>query len=161
MRMHPATTLAATAMLAMAATSVQAQAGKADVVTQAQLKQDAKQLVAKAKAGGGNASIKLNEYPNHFTMMAIRVKTGGAEVHAHYADIFYVVSGHATLLTGGTVEDPKTTGEGETLGKAVVGGSKQAVGPGDFIHIPAGTPHQLVLPPGTTFAYYVVKVRQN
>jgi mannose-6-phosphate isomerase-like protein (cupin superfamily) len=69
-----------------------------------------------------------------------------------------VVSGSAALLTGGTIVSPRTESPGEIRGTGIEGGVKRAVGAGDIIHIPANTPHQLLVEKGKPFAYFVVKV---
>ncbi|HUX44507.1 MAG TPA: hypothetical protein VMV57_07125 [Terracidiphilus sp.] len=138
-----------------------AQTVKVDQLTQAQLARKAQSLAAKAEAGDGSASIKLADYPNHFTMIAYREKSGGAEVHENFADFFLVVNGSATLITGGKVQNPRTTGLGEIRGTAVQGGTRQALKKGDVVHIPAGVSHQLLLPKGKTFSYFVIKVKEQ
>ena len=90
----------------------------------------------------------------------MRNTSGGAELHEHYADIFFVVEGDATLNSGGTVVDPKTTAPGEIRGTAVSGGVEQKLGKGDVVHIASNTPHQLSIPKGKTFIYFVVKVKE-
>lgn len=161
MKMKLKAVTAAAASPLLAATLAAAQTHAIDHLTQAQLRQMAPALEARARAQGGSASVKLATYPNHLTMVALRVKSGGAEVHAHYADIFYVVRGHATLVTNGKVLDPENKGEGETIGAGLEGGSRQPLNPGDFVHIPAGVPHQLLLLKGGVFEYYVIKVKEN
>ena len=84
-------------------------------------------------------------------MLSVRNKTGGSELHEHYADIFFVVDGEATLTSGGTMVDPKTTEPGEVRGSAVSGGVEQKLGKGDVVHIPPNTPHQLSIPKGKSF----------
>ena len=44
------------------------------------------------------------------------------EVHATEADLFYVIDGEATLITGGTVIGGRTTGPGQIRGSKVEGG---------------------------------------
>lgn len=109
----------------------------------------------------GNASEKLETYPHHFTMLAFRNRSGGGEVHQNYADVFYIVDGNATLVTGGDVVEPKSTGPGETLGTSVKGGSRQELKAGDMVHIPAAMPHQMLLDPGHTVTYFVIKVEET
>src|SRR3984957_17917041 len=84
-----------------------------DHLTQKQLIEKAQELNAKAQGPEGAASSKLNEYPNSFTMIALRGKNGGAEIHEDYADFFFVIRGSARLLTGGTVQDGKSVSAGE------------------------------------------------
>jgi mannose-6-phosphate isomerase-like protein (cupin superfamily) len=88
-----------------------------------------------------------------------RVVAGNAELHAKDTDIFYIVDGSATFVTGGTVEEPKDTGPGEIRGKSVTGGVPHHLTKGDIIVIPKGTPHQFTQVDGT-FLYLVVKVTQ-
>jgi mannose-6-phosphate isomerase-like protein (cupin superfamily) len=109
----------------------------------------------------GSASVKLNEYPNHFTMIALRKKSGGAEIHQDYADFFYVLRGKATLVTGGTVVDQKTVSPGEIKGSSVRDGTATALQKGDIVHIPATVPHQLLLPARGEFVYFVIKVKEQ
>jgi mannose-6-phosphate isomerase-like protein (cupin superfamily) len=108
----------------------------------------------------GLASETLQKYGNHFTMLAFRSKTGSAELHEHFVDFFFVVNGKAKLVTGGTIVNPKTTGEGEIRGSSIESGKEQELGQGDIVHIPANTPHQLLLSSGGTFTYFVIKVQQ-
>jgi mannose-6-phosphate isomerase-like protein (cupin superfamily) len=138
-----------------------AQTPTVDHLTQSQLIEKAQELNAKAQGPEGAASSKLNEYPNSFTMISLRRKSGGAEVHENYADFFWVVRGSARLLTGGTVQDGKTDSPGEIRGKSVLNGVETALNQGDIVHIPAAVPHQLVLPEGGTFVYFVVKVKEK
>jgi mannose-6-phosphate isomerase-like protein (cupin superfamily) len=136
------------------------QAMKSDHWSRTELMERAKHLQELA-AEKGSASEKLETYPHHYTMLAFRNRTGGAEVHQNYADVFFIVDGRATLITGGEVVDGKTTGPGETLGASVKGGSRQELQPGDSVHIPAGMPHQMILPQGATVTYFVVKVEET
>jgi mannose-6-phosphate isomerase-like protein (cupin superfamily) len=132
-----------------------------DHLTQSQLIEKAQELDAKAQGPDGMASSRLNEYPNHFTMISLRHKDGGAEIHENYADSFFVIRGSATLLTGGVVQDGKTVSPGEIRGKSVLSGVATTLNQGDIVHIPATVPHQLLLPEGGTFIYFVIKVKEK
>jgi mannose-6-phosphate isomerase-like protein (cupin superfamily) len=111
--------------------------------------------------GKGSASETLEKYPHHYTMLAFRNRSGGGELHQNFADVFYILDGHATLATGGEVVDPKTTAPGETLGASVKGGKSQELKAGDVVHIPAGMPHQMELAEGETVTYFVVKIEET
>jgi mannose-6-phosphate isomerase-like protein (cupin superfamily) len=104
------------------------------------------------------ASEPLKKYGNHYTMMAYREATGSSEVHEKEADFLFVVDGSATILTGGKLVNPHTEKPGELRGTSVQGGERHALAKGAVIHIPAGTPHQLLIQKGTPFTYFVVKV---
>jgi mannose-6-phosphate isomerase-like protein (cupin superfamily) len=71
-----------------------------------------------------------------------------------------VEEGSATLITGGTVVDGKTNGDGETHGSKIENGTSRTISPGDVLTVRAGTPHQLILAPGTTYGAVVVKVHE-
>jgi len=138
-----------------------AQSSVSDVYSQAELEAKAQALMKQAvDSPNGLAGITLEKYPSHFSMLNVRTRTGGAEIHAHFADIFFVIDGEASLVTGGTVVDPKENPNGETSGSSVKGGQQRKLVKGDIVHISAGVPHQLVIDPGKTFAYFVFKVQQ-
>ncbi len=153
-RMIPAALLLVTA-------GVFAQTVTLDHWTPAQLLERAQHLKLLAAQGDGSASETLEKYPRHFTMLAFRNRSGGGELHQNYADLFYILDGHATIVSGGQVASPKTTAPGEIRGAAVMGGTKQEVAAGDVVHIPAGVPHQMLLPQGGTITYFVVKIREK
>jgi mannose-6-phosphate isomerase-like protein (cupin superfamily) len=113
-----------------------------------------------AKHGDGQASETLKEYPQHATMLSFRARDGEAELHENFADLFYVLEGRATLVTGGTVIGANTVGPGEVRGAAIEGGKRQELRAGDVAHVPAGVPHQMLVPGDKTFTSFVVKIQQ-
>ena len=134
---------------------------KSDHWTPAQLLERANHLREIAAQGDGSASETLERYPHHYTMLAFRSRSGGGELHQNFADLFYILDGHATVLTGGDVVDAKTTGPGEVRGASVKGGSRQDLKAGDVVHIPAGMPHQMLVAEGETVTYFVVKIQES
>jgi mannose-6-phosphate isomerase-like protein (cupin superfamily) len=104
------------------------------------------------------ASQDLARYGNHYTMLAYREETGSSEVHEHEADIFVIEDGEATIVTGGKMVNPQTQKPGEIRGSSITGGERHTLSTGDIVHIPAGTPHQLLIEKGKPFSYFVVKV---
>ena len=117
-------------------------------------------LVAKARTTGSSGA-KLGDYGSHAIELSVRAKSGGAEVHAHFDDIFVVTQGQATLITGGSLIDPKTGPNGESKGPGIRDGHSQVIRKGDIVNIPAGTPHQLKIAPGEVYASIVIKVREK
>ena len=79
-------------------------------------------------------------------------------MHTKDTDIFYMLEGSATLVTGGTLVDGKTTAPDEIRGSGIRGGETRRITKGDVVIIPAGVPHwfQEVSGPVT---YFAVKVR--
>ncbi len=100
----------------------------------------------------------LASFSNHSVMLARREASGEAEIHEGMVDIFIVQSGEADLVVGGKILGAKTTAPGEQRGTGIAEGQKTHMEPGDVVHIPAGTPHQVLLRPGMRFAYLVVKI---
>lgn len=147
--------------LLMGTLGTMAQEMKTDHWSTAELLERAKHLQGLASKGEGSASETLEKYPHHYTMLAFRSSSGGGELHQHFADIFYILDGHATVLTGGQLIAPKTTGPGEIRGKSVEGGVLQVLRAGDVVHIPAGMPHQMLLNEGDSITYFVIKVEES
>jgi mannose-6-phosphate isomerase-like protein (cupin superfamily) len=137
-----------------------AQSMKSDHWSRGDLQARAKHLQELA-AETGSASETLEQYPHHYTMLAYRNRSGVGELHQSFADVFFIVDGHATLVTGGEMVEPKTTGPGEIRGASVKGGSRQTLNAGDVVHIPAGMPHQMILADGETVTYFVVKAEET
>jgi mannose-6-phosphate isomerase-like protein (cupin superfamily) len=74
------------------------------------------------------------------------VNGGNTEYHGRVTEIYYIISGTGTFVTGGSVGQPKASdltrfggGPGET-GKQV-GGEGRRVGPGDTVIVPSGLAH--------------------
>jgi mannose-6-phosphate isomerase-like protein (cupin superfamily) len=97
----------------------------------------------------------------HAMMISHRVVTGRVEVHQAVADVVVVQSGTATLVTGGEVVDPLTTGPNEIGGSSIKGGVSRTVSAGDVYEIPAGVPHQYLLAPGGQITCLLVKVMKQ
>lgn len=64
-----------------------------------------------------------------------------ASVHEHEAEMFYVVEGTGTLVTGGKLKEERRTNPENLTGTGIDGGSRRKVAKGDFIMVPEGTPH--------------------
>jgi glc operon protein GlcG len=83
---------------------------------------------------------------------------GKAEIHTRDADVIYVVGGTATLVTGGTIVDPKPIDAEEIRGASVEDGQPHKLVKGDVLVVPKGVPHWFK-EVSAPFTYYVVKVR--
>jgi mannose-6-phosphate isomerase-like protein (cupin superfamily) len=132
---------------------------KVAVVPAHELQAQLAQLVPQAKASGSSGST-LASYGNLALKLSVRTTSGGAEIHAHYDDLMIVQQGSATLITGGTVIDAKLESDGETKGTGVQNGKSQIITVGDVVIIPAGLPHQLLIPPGTLYSALVAKIKE-
>ncbi len=97
----------------------------------------------------GLAGETLGRWGNHLLLKSRReARRGQAELHETQADLLIVQSGGATIIVGGKVVGGKTSAPNEICGTSIEGGEKQALKAGDVLHIPAKTPHQLLLDPG-------------
>ncbi|MGO9318565.1 MAG: hypothetical protein ACLPXT_15500 [Terracidiphilus sp.] len=114
-----------------------------------------------ARQGDGSAGETLKEYPRHCAMLSFRSRDGEAEVHENFADVFYVLEGRATLVTGGTVTGARLIKPGETRGSSIDGGARQELRAGDVAHVPAGLPHQMLVAGEQTVTCLVLKVEEN
>jgi len=101
--------------LVIFAMEVYGQTMKSDHWSTAELLERAKHLRDLAAKGDGSASETLEKYPHHYTMLAFRQHSGGGELHQNFADIFFILDGRASVLTGGNLADQKSSGPGEIL----------------------------------------------
>jgi glc operon protein GlcG len=92
------------------------------------------------RAGFAKGAVLLDrgDYQIHASR---RDAPGKAEVHQLDTDVFYVLEGTATIVTGGKVPDLAPTGPNELRGSRIEGGETRTIGPGDVVVIPSGTPH--------------------
>lgn len=67
----------------------------------------------------------------------------GASLHEAQAELFYLIDGTATMLTGGTLVSPTRTGTNQSAA-SIEGGVRQVLNKGDFFIVPSGVPHQFV-----------------
>jgi mannose-6-phosphate isomerase-like protein (cupin superfamily) len=82
---------------------------------------------------------------------------GQPEAHMSVTDIYYIVDGSGTLVTGGRLEGSPETRPGEFLGGELIGGTEREVQTGDVVVIPPGIPHWYKNVPDE-ISYYLVKV---
>jgi mannose-6-phosphate isomerase-like protein (cupin superfamily) len=64
-----------------------------------------------------------------------------ASVHEREAEMFYVVEGAGTLVTGGTLRDEKRTNAENLTGSAIDGGTPRRIAKGDWVMVPEKTAH--------------------
>jgi quercetin dioxygenase-like cupin family protein len=106
----------------------------------------------------GKTLINGGEGRNYKVMGLRRHGPGVVEVHNTDTDIFYVIEGEATFVTGGTLTGGEHTAANEIRGGTLAGGEAHHLGKGDVIVIPKGVPHWFKEVSGS-IEYFVVKVR--
>ena len=133
-----------------------------NVLAQPKLATDIKaseiQAVVDAPTGGTDRQIKVVDIGTHNVAVGVlrRGKTTpgapvGAINHEQVTEVYYVVSGSGTLLTGGTVDNVKPAAPDSEIVKVAVGPSnngvfrepaqKRKLEAGDMVIIPAGVYH--------------------
>jgi len=89
-----------------------------------------------------NAVQPFIELAPYSVNMEHRIMGQNAAVHEKDAELFYVIDGSGTLVTGGKLVNEKRTNESNLTGTAIEGGSSKKVSKGDWIIVPEGVPHQ-------------------
>ena len=147
------------AALALGAPMVTLSGDKALVIPAQDVKAQMAELVVRAKTTGSVGSM-VASYGNLGLMFSVRTANGVGELHQHFDDLMIVEQGSATLVTGGSLVDPKPGDNGEIRGTSVQGGTSKTLGVGDVAIVPAGVPHQLLIPPGTVYTSLVAKIKE-
>lgn len=104
----------------------------------------------------GTTGATLAAGPGFTVNASRRDGPGEAELHVTDTDIFYVLEGSATVVTGGQIVGAHEVSPREVRGSAIKGGSVNQISKGDVLTIPEGVPHwfKVVKAP---FRYYVIK----
>jgi len=72
-----------------------------------------------------------------------------ASLHEREAEMFYVVDGAGSLVTGGTLRDEKRTNAENLTGSAIDGGTTRRLTKGDWVMVPEKTAHWFTQIDGT------------
>ena len=84
--------------------------------------------------------VQLAPYTANLESRVAGVKAP-ASVHEREAEMFYVIEGAGTLVTGGTLRDEKRTNAENLTGSAIEGGTPRRIVKGDWVMVPEKTPH--------------------
>jgi mannose-6-phosphate isomerase-like protein (cupin superfamily) len=106
---------------------------------------DVQALIAKAKSerkeGQANYAQSIISLAPYNVSLEYRAAVGPAAVHEKEAEMFYVVDGSATLVTGGKLTKESRVNAENLTGSGIEGGTQQNIAKGDFILVPENTPH--------------------
>ena len=94
--------------------------------------------------------------------------SSGAVEHSQITEVYHVISGSGTLVTGGAIENSKPTDPDSDVVKVIVGpstrgdkiqgGVSRKLGPGDVVIIPPNTPHWFSEVTSDQIVYLVFRV---
>ncbi|MYH51384.1 MAG: hypothetical protein F4139_00375 [Gemmatimonadetes bacterium] len=100
------------------------------------------QQIRHIDAGGHNVGVGVVQRPPSTSLGAIQ--------HHKQTEVYYVVSGQGTMVTGGELTNGRElnpegavvrTLTGPSAVGGIEGGESREVGPGDMVIVPAGSPH--------------------
>ena len=101
--------------------------------------------MAKAKAerkpDQANLAQSMIQLAPYNVSLEYRAAVANAAVHETEAELFYVIDGAATLVTGGKLTADATRNGANLTGKGIEGGTSRKVAKGDFIMVPETVPH--------------------
>jgi mannose-6-phosphate isomerase-like protein (cupin superfamily) len=106
---------------------------------------DIQAMIAKAKASRkeGQATVqdRILTLAPYGAGLEYRASVGPAAVHEKEAEMFYVIDGAGTLVTGGKLTAETRPNPDNLSGTGIEGGTPRNISKGDFVIVPEGTPH--------------------
>ncbi len=112
-------------------------------------------LIAKVRAsrkeGQNLVTAPILSLAPYRASLEYRPATAPASLHEKDAEMFYVIEGTGTIVTGGKLTDETRTNAANLSGTSIAGGNAQAFAKGDFIIVPENTPHQITPSGGPVF----------
>lgn len=129
-----------------------------------------------AKAPVSDQAIRVVSINNEYNVgvgVVHRARTAGRDIgggieHSQITEVYHVIEGKGTLVTGGAITDSKDTSVDSqvvkvlngpsTGGGPVEGGVSRKIGPGDVVVIPPNTPHWFTDITTDQIVYLVVRV---
>src|SRR5579872_3549046 len=106
---------------------------------------DVQALIAKAKGerkeGQPLVIERILSLAPYNANLEYRASVGPAAIHETEAEVFYVIDGSATMITGGKLTEETRTNPQNLSGTGITGGDSRSIAKGDFIIVPQGVPH--------------------
>ena len=151
--LQTSTVAASLLLVASVAAAQSSPTAPAEVVRAVRLKQ-----LGDSITPGASRTAQIGRGPNFTYALTHRDSSGGLERHDAWTDILVIQSGGATYLSGGVQEGARETSPGEWRDGTPRGATRQRIGAGDVVTVPAGTPHQFILSAGEHITYIAFKV---
>ena len=116
---------------------------------------DVKALIARAKAerkadqpNFSQPIVSLAPYNANLEYRVGGLNAPGS-THDKDAELFFVVEGSGTVVTGGTLQNERRTNPDNASGTAIEGGASRKIAAGDWVLVPEKTPHWFTQIDGT------------
>jgi len=147
--------------------------GTATVISSAEVQALVQKTAADRVSDQAIRVVNVNGEYNVSIGVVHRAKTSGKDApsgieHAQITEVYHVIEGNGTLVTGGTLDNPReiqaespvvTVLNGpSTGGSGIQGGVSRKIGPGDVVIIPPNTPHWFSEITTDQIVYLVVRV---
>ena len=118
---------------------------------------DAAAMITKSPADKNALGQRMIQLGQYNVNMEHRVMGQAAAVHEKEAELFYVIEGAGTMVTGGKLVEEKRTNEANLSGVSIQGGVSKRISKGDWIMVPEGVPHQIPMVEGalTVMTFHV------
>ena len=100
-------------------------------------------MIAKSPADKNALGQRMIQLGTYSVNMEHRVTNNAAAVHEKEAELFYVIEGSGTIVTGGKLVEEKRTNDANLSGTSIEGGVSKKISKGDWVLVPEGVPHQI------------------
>jgi len=106
------------------------------------------------------SQVILAKHPTYLIYMTTRDKSGQSEVHQNWNDNIFIQDGETNFVVGGAATDAKEREPGKLRGSSISGGKTVVLHAGDYLFVPAGVPHQMIVQPGQRATFLDFKTRK-
>ena len=138
--------MAATSLLTLLTFAIWAQRGQAPAgatAAPAITGSEVAAMIAKSPSDKNALGQRMLQLGTYNVNMEHRVMGQAAAVHEKEAELFYVIDGAGTIVTGGKLVEEKRTNDANLSGTSIQGGVSKRISKGDWIMVPEGVPHQI------------------
>ena len=104
---------------------------------------DVANLIAKSPADRNALGQRMLQNGQYNIGLEHRVISQAAAIHEKEAELFYVIEGSGTVVTGGKLVGETRTNDANLSGTAIEGGASRRVSKGDWFIVPEGVAHQI------------------
>ena len=135
--------MAATSLVTLLTFAIWAQRGQAPAGAPAITASEVAAMIAKSPSDKNALGQRMLQLGTYNVNMEHRVMGQAAAVHEKEAELFYVIDGAGTIVTGGKLVEEKRTNDANLSGTSIQGGVSKRISKGDWIMVPEGVPHQI------------------